>query len=272
MNTTMTAQSPVSVLMYEAQALESRADKAADKGDWNQASQLLLLGLQKRRIAAGTTDPGYARVLDRLAETYIRQNKVCEAETTLSEACKILESAYYPEHGLLAPVLEHQADCLIKQGKYAEAEPILKRAKEIYAKTATMENRTTLGSIYKLVKLYLTLGKPAEAKAELQKAMKHVDTPLGPIAEFHYQLALADIQLQDIAEARQLLQSAIADFKQRHNYSRVADCFDAYARISRESGGTIEAQESLTQAEKYRQRGIQSPYPQDIFLATLLRA
>jgi tetratricopeptide (TPR) repeat protein len=232
----------------------------------------LLLGLENRKAAAGTMDTGYALVLDRLAETYMRQNKVSQAETTLSEACQILESAYYPEHGLLAPVLEHQADCLIKEGKYAEAEPILKRAKEIYARTATMENRSTLGSIYKLVKLYLALGKPTEAKAELQKAMKHVDTPLGPIAEFHYQLALADIQSKDIAEARQLLQSAIADFKQRHNYSRVADCLQTYAKICRESGDTIDAAESLAQAEKYRQRGIQSPYPEDIFLATLLRA
>jgi tetratricopeptide (TPR) repeat protein len=202
----------------------------------------------------------------------MRQDKVSEAQTTLSEACQILECAYYPEHGLLAPVLEHQADCLIKEGKYAEAEPILKRAKEIYAKTATMENRTTLGSIYKLVKLYLTLGKPAEAKAELQKAMNYVDTPLGPIAEFHYQLALAEIQLQGIAEARCLLQSAISDFKQRHNYSRVADCLEAYAKICRESGDIIETEESLTQADKYRRRGIQAPYPKDIFLATLLRA
>jgi len=268
----MTAQSPVSLSMYEAQALESRADKAADKGDWNQASQLLLQGLLKRKAAAETTDPGYALVLDRLAESYMRQNKVSQAQTSLSEACQILESAYCPEHGLLAPVLEHQADCLIKEGKYEEAESILKRAKEIYSKTATMENRSTLGSIYKLVKLYMTRGKPAEAKAELQKAMKHVDTPLGPIAEFHYQLALADIQLQDIAEARQLLQSAIADFKQRHNYSRVADCLETYAKICRESGETTGADESLAQAEKYRQRGIQSPYPEDIFLATLLRA
>jgi tetratricopeptide (TPR) repeat protein len=272
MTTTMTAQSPLPSSMYEAQALESRADKAADTGDWRQASQLLLLVLQKRKAAAGATDPGYARVLDRLAETYIRQNQIYQAETALTEACQILESAYYPEHGLVAPVLEHQADCLIKEGKYAEAEPILKRAKEIYAKTATMENRMTLGSIYKLVKLYLALGKPADAKAELQKAMKHVDTPLGPIAEFHYQLALADIQLQDIAEASQLLQSAIVDFKQRHNYSRVADCLETYARICRESGNTIDADESLAQAEKYRRRGIQAPYPEDIFLATLLRA
>lgn len=271
MNTIMTAQLPVPLSIYEAQALESRADKAADKGDWNQASQLLLLGLENRK-AAGSVDPGYALVLDRLAETYMRQNKVSQAETALSEACQILESAYYPEHGLLAPVLEHQADCLIKKGKYAEAEPILKRAKEIYARTATMESRTTLGSIYKLVKLYLALGKPAEAKAELQKAMTHVDTPLGPIAEFHYQLALADIQTQDIVEARHLLQSAIADFKQRHNYSRVADCLETYATICRESGDTIEEEESLAQAEKYRRRGIQAPYPEDIFLATLLRA
>ena len=60
----MTAQSPVPLSMYEAQALESRADEAAEKGDWSQASQLLLLGLQKRKAAAGTTDPGYARVLE----------------------------------------------------------------------------------------------------------------------------------------------------------------------------------------------------------------
>ncbi len=88
MNTTMTVveQSSVSLSMYEAQALESCAGKAADRGDWSQASKLLLLGLQKRKAAAGTADPTYAQVLDRLAEVYMRQNKLSEAETALSEA------------------------------------------------------------------------------------------------------------------------------------------------------------------------------------------
>ncbi|MBS2009879.1 MAG: tetratricopeptide repeat protein [Cyanobacteria bacterium SZAS TMP-1] len=258
--------------MAEVQALESTAAKAASRGEWSQASHLLLRSLQKRKATSGVAHPSYALVLDKLAETYMQQNKLCEAETTLSEACQILESAYYPEHGSLGPILEHLADCLIRQGKYAEAEPILKRAEEVYVKTLTMENRATLRSFYNLAKLYLLLAKPADAKAVLQTAMKHVDTPLGPVAEFRYQLALADIQLQNISEARQLIKSAIIDFKQRHNCSRVADCLQTYAQSCCASADNIEAARCLNQAEMYRQQAARYTYPGDIFLATLLRA
>jgi tetratricopeptide (TPR) repeat protein len=258
--------------MYDAIALERLANFAVDKLNWNEAARLLQESLAIRKKADGDNAPGYALTLDRLAEVYINQGKIAEAMECLSQALPILEAAYYPAHGTVAAILEHQGDCLVGEGKFALAEPIFKRASDIYTASVTLENRMALRCMYKLAKVYLALGKPADAKAVLLKTLKYVDTPLGPVAEFRYQLALAAIQLKETVEARELLHSAAADFKQRSNYARVADCSSALAEICRSDSAGAEADEWIRQAVRYGQMAIKSPYPDDIFLATLLRA
>src|ERR1700733_15049954 len=91
--------------LNEAKALEGRADQLYKKFDCDQANQLLLQALQKRQSVAGPADPSVVKTMERIADIYMRQNKLSEAEKTLAEAAKILEAAYYPGHALLAPVL-----------------------------------------------------------------------------------------------------------------------------------------------------------------------
>jgi tetratricopeptide (TPR) repeat protein len=256
--------------LNEAKALECRADEMGKKADWQQANQLLLQALEKRKSLAGPEDPSIAKILERIAAVYMRQNKLSEAETTLAEAGKIIEAAYYPGHALMAPVLEQQADCLMKQCKNAEAEPFLKRAGDIYVNTLTMENRATLRTSYKLAKLYIQLDQPEEAKKVIEKAMKYVDTPLGPVSEFRYQMALAQVLSKNNNEAKVLFKDASEGFRQRNNYLRVVDCLQNYAAICRTTGDDIQADVAMQEAERYKT--LDNFYPEDIFVATLLRA
>jgi len=256
--------------LNEARVLESSAEQLCKKSDWQPANQLLFQALEKRKAIAGPADPGVAKILERIATIYIRQNKLDEAEKTLAEAAKILEDAYHPGHALLGPVVELQGDCLMKQGKNAEAESFLKRAGDIYNNTLTMENRATLRASYKLAKLYIQLDKPEEAKKVIEKAMKYVDTPLGPVSEFRYQMALAQVLCKNNNEAKELFKNASEGFRQRNNYLRVVDCLQKYAAICRSTGEDIQAETAMREAERYKT--LENFYPEDIFVATLLRA
>jgi tetratricopeptide (TPR) repeat protein len=260
--------SPIS----DAIDLERLANFAIDKQDWSEASRLLTESLTLRRTADGGTDAAYGLILDKLAAVCIEQGKLKEAMEHLNEALPILEAAFYPSHGSIAAILEHQGDCFVGEGKFAEAEPLYKRAADIFITSVTMENRMALRALYKLGKVYISLTRSAEAKTTLQKALKYVDTPLGPLAEFRYHLALASIQLNEMDEARDLLHKAAADFKQRSNYARVADCCKSLANLCCLDNENSEAEEWLRQSVLYEQMAVNAPYPEDIFLATLLRA
>lgn len=254
--------------LYQADSLDRQAETFCEKAQWSQAQALLQQSLLLKKQILGEREPSIAFALDRLGTTLMHGHLTAQATSAFAQAESILESFYYAGHGYLAPVLEHHADCLIAEGKLADAEIVLKRALDIYTRTVTMENRATLRSIYKLAKLYLEEEKATEAQLILEKAMKHVDTPLGPCAEFRYQLALAYIQQAKFAEALVLLESSIAEFKQRHNFVRVADCLDTSAMLPERSNEERTALKN--EAKTFRGRAY--CYPTDIFLATLLRA
>lgn len=258
--------------LYQVERLEHQADTMYSKGQWLQASEILKLAVQKRRQLDCNTDPATAFTLHKLALTLLHLHHPEQAERVLFEAEKILESKYYPGHGSLAPLLEHHADCLIEEGNFSQAEVLLKRSHEIYAKTLTMENRDTLRSMYKLALLCLQEKKPAEAEEVLQKAMKHVDTPLGPCAEFRFQLALAYAAEGKTDEAMKLLDSSIAEFRQRHDYRRAAECLEIYVKLQANPDKTLWTQSLKEGSQKYRYFDRICPYAEDIFLATLLRA
>jgi len=256
--------------LNEAKALEGRADQMASINEWSQTNHLLLEALEKRRSLAEPNDPSVAKILGRIADTCMRLGKLPEAEKASAEALKILEGAYYAGHALVAPALERLADCFMAQGKNSETEPILKRAADIYVTTLTMENRATLRAYYKLAKLYIQLDQPEEAKKVIEKAMKYVDTPLGPVGEFRYQMALAQVLSKNTNEAKALFKDASEDFRQRNNYLRVVDCLKNYAAICRTTGDDTQAEVAMCEADRYKT--LDNFYPEDIFVATLLRA
>jgi tetratricopeptide (TPR) repeat protein len=256
--------------LNEAKILENRAEQLCIISNWAEANLLLLQALEKRKALCGSSDPSTLKILERIADVYMRQDKFAEALKTLDEAEKIVEKSFYAGHAFMAPVLEKRADCLLRQDKTIEAEPFLKQACDIYVTTLTMENRATLRTLYKLAKLYIQLDQPEEAKKIIEKAMKFVDTPLGPVAEFRYQMALAQVLSKNNNEAKALFKNASEGFRQRNNYLRVVDCLQKYAAICRNTGEDIQADVAMQEAERYKT--LDNFYPEDIFVATLLRA
>jgi tetratricopeptide (TPR) repeat protein len=256
--------------LSEARALETRADKLCEKGAYAEALPLLQQVLPKRIAVFGADDLSIVKVLEKIADIYMKQDQLDQADMSLLEAERILEGHYHSGHSFFGPVCEMRADILTVRGKFAEAEPLLRRASEIYTNTLTMENRATLRSFYKLAKLYIQLDRPEDSKKTIEKAMKYVDTPLGPVSEFRFQMALAQVMSKNNNEAKVLLKDASEGFRQRSNYMRVVECLQKYATICRESGEYAQADVALKEAERYH--SLEHFYPEDIFVATLLRA
>jgi len=256
--------------LNDARELESRGDSLCDRELWGLALPVFKDALEKRKQEVGCDDISTATLLVKIGDALLHQDKPTEAGENFAQAATMLERNYYPSHARLAPVLEKQADALMVEEKYAEAEPILKRSADIYVNTLTMENRATLRSYYKLAKLYLQLDRPDDAKKVIEKAMRYVDTPLGPVAEFRYQMALAQVMSKNDNDAKDLLKDASDGFRQRSNYLRVVECLEKYAAICRETGEYAQAEVALKEAGRYKK--IEHFYPEDIFVATLLRA
>lgn len=251
--------------LYQAETLEHQGTREYERKNWQKAITLLEQSLEIRQGERGSKDPGVARLLDKIGLACFAQNLLPQAADKFKRAQELLEGIYYPAHGAIAPVLEHHGDVLWKEGKLVEAASTFQRAQEIYAKTETMENRDTLRTMLKLARLYLVMHQPEPAEAIIDKALKHVDTPLGPVAEFRYQLALAYIQEGKTNEASSLFAACVEQFRQRHNYARVVDCVQQLKQLSSEK-------KDPTDLDTYRELGRRYPYPDDIFLATLLRA
>ncbi len=258
--------------LYKSQAQECLANKAFDKGQWHLCEGLLRDALEKRQEALGNADSRSGAILDRLGQTYQFLNQLEQAAATFASAITLLEKAFYVGHASLAPVLEHSADCLIAQGQWADAEPFLKRALEINEKTLANEHRSTLRCVLKLSDTFLQLKRPAESEALLLKSMKFVETPLGPAEEFRYQVAVACLQQNKNEQAIEQIFRAIGVFRQRHNYGRLADCYDVYVQALTAVGRLTEAGSAKLEAVRFKLLSNSHPYVHDILSATYLRS
>jgi tetratricopeptide (TPR) repeat protein len=81
-----------------------------------------------REAKLGLDDPEVALVLNNLAVTYKRQERIPEALDCLRRSLSIREAKLGPEHPDVGLVLINLANCLRLDKKYAEAEFVITRA------------------------------------------------------------------------------------------------------------------------------------------------
>ncbi|MGH9548120.1 MAG: tetratricopeptide repeat protein, partial [Terriglobales bacterium] len=146
------------------------------------------------------------------------------------------------------------------------------RLLDIVEKTMNGDHRYNFTTMHKLAFVYRTLKKYPEAEKLLLKALKTIDTPLGPCEEFKLDLALVCVDQDKNAEADTNFQQAINGFLQRKNYPRLAEALEAYAQFLNSQGRKEEAQQTEARAQHIRATNHTHEHPNDIFPSTLLRA
>lgn len=257
--------------LYESEALLDQAIKAESKRQFSTAANLLDQAIKRREKALGE-DVSVAQLMDRLGVVLTTLGKYDDAQKTLTNGLAMAEKGLYPAHGLLVPFLQHLAELYITQNKFAEAEPFAARALEISEKTLSGEHRTTLQNIHRLGMVQRKLDKQADAEKTLTKALKHIDSPLGPLEEFKYELAMLFQAQSKTAEAEKAYKEAIDGFEYRSNLPRLAQCLTSYAEFLKANDRAGETDALLARAKVARDASKDWHHSPDIFPSTLLRA
>jgi tetratricopeptide (TPR) repeat protein len=143
---------------------------------------------------------------------------------------------------------------------------------DIVEKTMSGDHRYNFTTMHKLAYVYRRLAKYAEAEKILLKALKTIDTPLGPAEEFRLDLAFVYQELGKNDEAESNFKQAVYGFEQRKNYLRMADSLETYAAFLTKLGKGAQAKKASQLAAHIRETTKQQHHPCDIFPATLLRA
>jgi tetratricopeptide (TPR) repeat protein len=256
--------------LSHSSSLHDKARLNFQSGRYTEAKGQFEQSLKERKQALGDDDQGLAQIADEAGLNCLKLGEYKEAQKYFNDALAILEKNFYPGHFRHAPVLEHLGDSYLMQGQHAEAEPVFKRALEISEKTVSGEHRAIFELIWKLTSVYQKLSKFSDAEALLTKALKQLDTPLGPQAEFRYRLALIYEQLGKQSEASAEFSQALIGLEQRKDYHGLADCLESFARLLSKSGKANEAKEMNERVKAIR--STQKQRDHDLFPATLLRA
>lgn len=251
--------------LEEARALVARGDKT-------QADRLFKQAIDARNEAVGADDPSVAAYLFEYALFRKGNGDGAAAEELCKQSLALYEKAYYAGHFALAPVLEALADLYIARKSWTEAEEALKRCVEINDKCLNGDHRRIYEAIYKLALVYKAENKFAEGETILTKALKTLDTPLGPSEEFRYELAQLYEAQSKMAEAETNYNLALKGLEQRKNYLRLADCLESYSAFLEKASRPKDAARMATVAKKIRETFKRWEQTTDLFPATLLRA
>lgn len=158
-------------------ALNNLGSVYQDLGDHLNAEkyyQRSFLIFQKRK---GLDDPVLAGPVNNLASLYLENSQWAKAERLPLRALEARLDALNPNHPLLARLRALRAMLCYGQGKYEEAELLFKQA---LASLEKLGSTQTIPVLNNLGLLYVKLGRDAEAKAFLERAVAIAESHPGP--------------------------------------------------------------------------------------------
>ncbi len=112
--------------------------------------------------------------------TYYPQGNYSEAIRYATEALRLGEEEFGPDHTTTARLLNDLAFLHDAQGNYAEAEPLYRRSLAILEKALGPEHPDVAASLNNLASLYQAQGNYAEAAPLYQRSLAIVEKALGP--------------------------------------------------------------------------------------------
>lgn len=134
----------------------------------NNAFLMAMLGA----LAVGSRPEKAAQVCDRLADIYIAQGRLIDAEAQYRRALAIREKDAPKPDQKLAASFGRLALLCTKEQKYAEAEPLYRRMLAITREEFGEEHAQVAVALQQIAVFYAVQGKYAEAEANLQSALQ----------------------------------------------------------------------------------------------------
>jgi CHAT domain-containing protein len=116
-----------------------------------------ILGMVEKKN--GADDPGYARMLNDLANIYIDWGRFTDAEELLKSALAISENRLGRDHLDVAQELNNLAVLYLNMGRYPDAEPLDRRSLAIREQALKAKAKTDYDLNEKIEVNYMTLGR-----------------------------------------------------------------------------------------------------------------
>jgi tetratricopeptide (TPR) repeat protein len=134
----------------------------------NNAYLMAMLGA----LAVGSRPEKAAQVCDRLADIYIAQGRLADAEAQYRRALAIREKDAPKPNQKLAASFGRLALLCTKEQKYADAEPLYRRMLAITREEFGEEHPRVAAALQQIAVFYAVQGKYAEAEANFQAALE----------------------------------------------------------------------------------------------------
>ena len=109
-------------------AMSALAELLANRGQYREAEQLALAGLEIQRQTFGPQHPNVAHYADVLVLIYLRAGRFAEAERLQRASLAILERTFGPTHTVYAAALAGLSEVLMDRGRYDEAIALRERS------------------------------------------------------------------------------------------------------------------------------------------------
>ncbi|MBS1999499.1 MAG: tetratricopeptide repeat protein, partial [Cyanobacteria bacterium SZAS LIN-2] len=146
-----------------ATGLVSLAEIDLDQGKLDEANEKLDKALSIRQAKLGPQSPDTAQVIDLLGELALKQNDPKQAQEYFKQALAIRESTLGPGNPLTGKSKMLIGDALVDQKLYQQAETLYKQAIDLNTRTLGHDSARVALNYDKLNKLYLLMGKQADA-------------------------------------------------------------------------------------------------------------
>ena len=237
-------------------------------GRTEDAIPLMMRQIQILERAYGSVHKEMAYALHNLAQMYSTQGDWTKASPLHHRALSVIEGLLGPDHPEVADFLENEAENLRTHGYFKEAEPLFLRAIAIREHSPGLPNQYLgfgyLGFACNNLGLLLEAdGRPAEAGAWFEKAMKIMDPilaqvhpeitrqPLGPVFNTLGLLLQAEGRL---AEAETYFKRATIFMAHDRGTGNpeVAQAFENMGLLQRAMGNNDKAEETLARAQGIR--------------------
>jgi len=211
-------------------------------GKYQQSLDRLTRVADRVRTRVGENDPflGYLRHLMGMSNEAL--GRFQEAETLYRRAIIARETAFGPEHPLVAQSLEGLASVYRQMGRYAEAEPVLRRVLAIRKKEVGDEHPDVARTYNSLAGINRDLGRYTEAESLYKRALSIREKSLGPnhldVASSLNDLGILyrDLDRHSDAEALHRRALSIREAGLGLNHPAVAESLDNLALLYLDAG------------------------------------
>lgn len=135
-------------------AMRDLADLLSLRGQYREATQLALAGLEIQRRTFGPQHPNIAAYSNVLVDVNVRAGHLAEAERVQRELIAIVEHSFGQNHTSYAGVLGDLSDILMARGRYDEAIAARRRSLEIRRRIFGGESSIQGLDVSRLARIY----------------------------------------------------------------------------------------------------------------------